>query len=199
MGFEKHSSLSQYQHFERQLTWPIRYLMEMHNVKATVKTWKVLSQRLLWVRITESENLDKMKLETEIWVYQKRDGIVRALTEVAGGNVRFSRWSIRTADPPAHKKKNPVSEIIHSVKCSQGFIKEGDGRRAPELPYHNQILPVMLTVPQRKTRANHGIYWFVWNMFSLVSHYASGKLSFHCAWLSHIEDVRRSWDSIMYS
>ena len=105
MGFEKHSSLSQYQHFERQLTWPIRYLMEMHNVKATVKTWKVLSQRLLWVRITESENLDKMKLETEIWVYQKKDGIVRALTEVAGGNVRFSRWSIRTADPPAHKKK----------------------------------------------------------------------------------------------
>ena len=79
MGFVEHNSLSQYLHFERQLTWPIRYLMEMHNAKATVKTWNVLSQRLLWVRITESENTDKMKLETEIWVYQKWDGIVRAM------------------------------------------------------------------------------------------------------------------------
>jgi len=39
MGFEKHNSLSQYLHFERQLTWPIRYLIEMHNAKAIVKTW----------------------------------------------------------------------------------------------------------------------------------------------------------------
>jgi hypothetical protein len=42
-------------------------------------------QRLLWVRITESENMDRMKLETEIWVYRKWDGIV--VCSVGGGGV----------------------------------------------------------------------------------------------------------------
>jgi len=78
-------------------------------------------------------------------------------------------------------KKYPVLEVIHEVKGSQSFTKEGDGRRAPGLPHNNQILPVILMVPQHKTWVNHGIYWFVWNMYSLVSHYASGKLSFHRA------------------
>ena len=48
---------------------------------------KELSQRLLRMRITESEKLDKMKLETEIWVYQKWDGIVRALAGVGKGGM----------------------------------------------------------------------------------------------------------------
>ena len=43
MGFQKQNSLSQYLHFERQLKWPIRYHMEMHIAKATVKTWNLLS------------------------------------------------------------------------------------------------------------------------------------------------------------
>ena len=85
MGFEKQNSLSQYLHFERQLTWPIHYHMEMLIAKATVKTWNVLSQRLLWVRFTESENTDKIKLQTESWVYQKWDGIVRAMAGEGGG------------------------------------------------------------------------------------------------------------------
>jgi hypothetical protein len=82
MGFEKQNNLSQYLRFERQLPGPIRYHMEMHTAKAKVKSWNVFNQRLLWVRITESENMDKIKLETEIWVYQKWDGIFRA---TAGG------------------------------------------------------------------------------------------------------------------
>jgi hypothetical protein len=63
MGFEKQKSLSQYLYFERQLTWPFRYHMEMHIGKATVKTWNVLSQGVLWVRITESENMDKINTQ----------------------------------------------------------------------------------------------------------------------------------------
>jgi hypothetical protein len=46
-----------------------------------------MGQRLLWVRITESENVDKMKLETEIWVYQKWDGIIVCSMAGEGGGM----------------------------------------------------------------------------------------------------------------
>jgi hypothetical protein len=46
-----------------------------------------MNQRFLWVRIIESEKMDKIKLETDIWVYQKWDCLCYGVC--GGGGVEY--------------------------------------------------------------------------------------------------------------
>lgn len=103
-------------------------MVTLHVTDSESENVAHMNQRFFWVGTTESENAYKIKVERDIWVYQKWDGfIVCAMTGV--GEIGLVDGQFGGGD--SSTKKKIFLEVMHKLKGSQSFIKKGKGRRAP--------------------------------------------------------------------